>query len=58
MQQWLEPQKPGRKPAEPNALEEVVARLKRENARLQERLKQAETVIEVQKKSPRSYRSH
>jgi transposase len=50
MQQWLEPKQPGRKSAEPNPLEERVAQLERENARLQQRLKQAETVIEVQKK--------
>lgn len=50
IQQWLEPQQPGRKPAEPNSLEEEVARLKRENARLQKQLKQAETIIDVQKK--------
>lgn len=50
MQQWLEPQKPGPKPTAANPLEEEVARLKRENARLQKRLMQAETVIEVQKK--------
>lgn len=47
---WLEPQQPGRKPEERNPLEAEVERLKRENTRLQQRLKQAETVIEVQKK--------
>lgn len=50
MQQWGEPQKPGRKPEEPSALEQENAQLKKELARLQQRLKQAETVIEVQKK--------
>lgn len=50
MQQWLEPQKPGPKPVVPNPLDERVAQLERENARLQQRLKQAEAVIEVQKK--------
>ncbi len=34
----------------PNPQAEEIARLRRENARLQERLKQAETIIEVQKK--------
>jgi transposase-like protein len=50
IQEWLEPQKPGRKPQEPNPLEDRVAQLEKENARLQQRLKQAETIIEVQKK--------
>lgn len=50
IREWLEPQKPGPKPAEPNPLEDRVAQLERENARLQQRLKQAEAVIEVQKK--------
>jgi transposase-like protein len=50
MAQWLAPQKPGPKPQAPNPLEERVAQLEQENARLQQRLKQAETVIEVQKK--------
>lgn len=50
LQEWLGPQQPGRKPVEVNPLEEEVKRLKRENDRLQQRLKQAETVIEVQKK--------
>lgn len=50
IREWLEPQQPGRKPAERNPLQEEVEQLKRENARLQKRLKQAETVIEVQKK--------
>jgi transposase-like protein len=49
MQQWLEPQQPGPKPAEPNPLEARVAQLEKENTRLQQRLKQAETIIEVQK---------
>ncbi len=50
IQAWLEPKKPGPKPQEPHPLEDRVAQLERENARLQQRLKQAETVIEVQKK--------
>jgi transposase-like protein len=43
----LAPQKRGRKP-DPQAAE--IARLKRENERLQEQLKQAELIIDVQKK--------
>jgi transposase-like protein len=43
----LTPQRRGRKP-DPQAAE--VARLRRENAQLQARLQQAETIIEVQKK--------
>lgn len=54
--QWVEPQPPGPKPAEPQTLEARVAELEQENARLQRQLKQAETIIEVQKKSPRSWR--
>lgn len=50
VQEWLEPQRPGPKPQEPNPLEERVAQLEREKARLELRLKQAEAVIEVQKK--------
>lgn len=50
LKKWMEPQKPGPKPEEPNPLADRVAQLERENAALQRRLKQAETVIEVQKK--------
>ena len=50
MQKWLEPQRPGPKPQESNPLAERVAQLEREKAELQKRLKQAETIIEVQKK--------
>ncbi len=50
----LAPQRRGPKP-DPQADE--IARLRRENERLQERLKQAETIIEVQKKS-RSYSAY
>ncbi len=50
MQKWLEPQRPGPKPQEPNPLAERVAQLEREKAELQKRLKQAEAVIEIQKK--------
>lgn len=46
----LKPQKRGRKQQEVNPLAREVARLQRENERLQARLKQAETIIEVQKK--------
>lgn len=53
MQALLAPQKPGPKPQEHTPLEERVAQLEKENAQLRQRLKQAETIIEVQKKSPR-----
>ena len=46
----LSPQKRGRKEQAVNPLAREVARLQRENDRLQARLKQAETIIEVQKK--------
>ena len=46
-QRGLEPQKRGRKP-DPQAAE--IVRLRRENERLQKRLQQAETIIDVQKK--------
>lgn len=46
----LTPKKRGRRPVEPNPLAGQVARLERENKRLTERLKQAETIIEFQKK--------
>ena len=48
--QALAPQKRGPKP-DPQAVE--IARLRRENERLQHRLQQAETIIEVQKNSQR-----
>ena len=48
--QGLEPQKRGRKEKAVNPLAKEVARLQRENERLHSRLKQAETIIEVQKK--------
>lgn len=50
VEKWMEPQKPGPKPQEPNPLADRLAQLERENAALQRRLKQAETIIEVQKK--------
>ncbi len=46
----LHPQQRGPKPATDAALAREVARLQRENERLQKRLGQAETIIEVQKK--------
>lgn len=50
LKKWMEPQKPGPKPEEPNPLADRLAQLERENAALQRRLKQAEAIIEVQKK--------
>jgi transposase len=46
----LTPQSPGRKPAMRDPLQDELQRLRTENARLQERLAKAETVIEIQKK--------
>lgn len=46
----LSPKKRGRRSRERDPLAEEVEELKRENVRLQQRLKQAEKVIEVQKK--------
>jgi transposase len=46
----LSPKKRGRKGNEANPLSKKVAELERENRRLQKKLKQAETIIEVQKK--------
>lgn len=46
----LEPRKRGKKPIPRNPLASEVLRLTRENQRLQKRLKQAETIIDVQKK--------
>lgn len=46
----LEPQRPGPKPAPRDPMEEELARLRAENARLQARLEQAEMIIDVQKK--------
>jgi len=46
----LSPKKRGRKAKERNPLAERVAELERENQRLRHKLKQAETIIEVQKK--------
>lgn len=46
----LEPRKRGKKPAPKNPLSGEVRRLERENRRLQKRLRQAEIIIDVQKK--------
>ena len=46
----LTPKKRGRKAQEVNPLAQQVARLERETRRLTNKLKQAETIIEVQKK--------
>ncbi len=46
----LEPRKRGKKPVPRNPLAGEVHRLTRENQRLQKRLRQAEIIIDVQKK--------
>ena len=46
----LSPKKRGRKPSVDEALAKELAELKREKQRLENRLQQAETIIEVQKK--------
>jgi transposase len=48
--QGLAPRKRGRKTKAKNPLSKTVAELERENERLKRRLKQAETIIDVQKK--------
>jgi transposase-like protein len=48
--QALSPKKRGRKARQKNPLAQRVARLEKENRRLQDQLKQAKTIIEVQKK--------
>jgi transposase-like protein len=48
--QGLRPRKRGRKPQPKNPLAKKVAELERENKRLERRLKQAEIIIDVQKK--------
>ncbi len=48
--QGLRPRKRGRKPQPRNPLAKKVAELERENKRLERRLKQAEIIIDVQKK--------
>ena len=51
----MSPKKRGRKKQEINPLSQEAARLQKENERLKRKLKQAETIIEVQKKYPRSW---
>jgi cell shape-determining protein MreC len=46
----LRPRTRGRKPQPQNPLAKKVAQLERENRRLERRLKQAEIIIDVQKK--------
>jgi transposase-like protein len=46
----MSPKKRGRKKQEVNPLSQEVARLQKENEHLKNKLKQAETIIEVQKK--------
>jgi hypothetical protein len=53
--QGLAPKKRGRRAKEVNPLAKRVAWLGWENRRLSEKLRQAETIIEVQKKSQRSW---
>jgi len=53
----LSPKKRGRKKVEKNPLSDEVARLQRETQRLRRKLQQAERIIEVQKKYPRSWGS-
>jgi transposase-like protein len=53
----LKPKKRGRKADERNPLLPEVERLRKENEQLTKRLKQAELIIEVQKKSHRCWRS-
>lgn len=48
--QGLMPRKRGRKPQQKNPLAKKVAELERKNRRLEKRLKQAEIIIDVQKK--------
>lgn len=48
--QGLFPKKRGRKARKPDPMAQKVARLERENKQLTKKLKQAETIIEVQKK--------
>lgn len=50
LEKALTPKKRGRKPVERNPLQSEVEQLRRETTRLQERLRQAETIIAVQKK--------
>ena len=52
----LKPKKRGREAAKRNPLLPELERLRRENERLAQRLKQAELIIEVQKKPHRCWR--
>lgn len=52
--QGLSPKKRGRRAKEVNPLAKKVAQLEQENRRLNEKLRKAETIIEVQKKYQRS----
>ncbi len=54
----LTPQKRGRKVVAPHPLQAENETLRKENARLSTRLKQAALIIDVQKKSHRSWGSH
>ena len=51
----LEPKRRGRKPKPRDSADDELKRLRVENERLAERLRQAETIIEVQKKSPKCW---
>ena len=53
----LSPKKRGRKKTPRNPLADTVARLEKDNRRLQQKLKQAELIIEAQKKCRRSWGS-
>jgi len=53
----LREKKRGRKPNHPDPRDQELARLRREKQELEARLRQAETIIEVQKKSPRFWES-
>jgi transposase-like protein len=46
----LEPQAPGPKPQPPSPLHDELAQLRRQNARLETQLAQAQAIIDVQKK--------
>ena len=50
LEEGLAPKKRGRKPVERNPLQSEVEQLRRQNARLEHRLHQAEIIIAVQKK--------
>jgi len=53
----MAPKKRGRKLKQKNPLAERVAQLEKENRRLQDKLKKAETIFEVQKKIQRFWGS-